>query len=280
MKGRLQNFLKAIEEESPDVVCLQELFTIKLFGLFSWTSEYDFVVSGLEGLGYCLCRPSDGVSSLPIFFGQNSGLAVFVKAQIGLECVECKEVVFQKSAELVCNKGYQLVTLSLTDDSGSKSGRNLHVINTHLDARPQVIVSQYREVVLAVASINNRSKVLTELKKTSDERTEEDVGNSKKNEEMEETTNNHFVVTGDWNICQQKVWDDGSLYQALSKEFQELGLVDMFSDEDCITFDQDGACYDHLFSDLPVLSYQVLPHRDEVISDHCAISVELSVPFL
>lgn len=80
------------------------------------------------------------------------------------------------------------------------------------------------------------------------------------------------VVAGDFNVCQQPVWDQGELYQEMCDIFAQKGLLDVFGDASTITFPSDGACYDHCFTNLLELGSAVVPGAG--ISDHEGLWVD------
>lgn len=140
---------------------------------------------------------------------------------------------FRSSDEHVCCKGYQRAVLR---DAG---GRELLLINTHLDATGDAKRHQFAQLARAVAAAPPHQRV---------------------------------IVCGDFNICQQHRWDAGELYAALSAAMEPLR--DLCSDAALVTFDADGACYDHVFTNAPALvPIRLAPGKG--ISDHNGVVGEV-----
>jgi endonuclease/exonuclease/phosphatase family metal-dependent hydrolase len=109
----------------------------------------------------------------------------------------------------------------------------MHVINTHFDSRSEASKrGQIAELV----------RFLSEL------------------------PGGPVVLVGDFNICQQHIWDQGDLYQHLAESLRGSDLKDQASGQELVTFPDDGACYDHFFvrgtncTDFGVQDFNVSDH--------------------
>mmetsp|Transcript_4773 Transcript_4773/g.13231 ORF Transcript_4773/g.13231 Transcript_4773/m.13231 type:complete len:426 (+) Transcript_4773:28-1305(+) len=119
---RLDAVADAVETNAVDVVAAQELFLLRV-GPFVFDGPYVRFRERMTSAG--LVHATDPYASLPRFFGQNSGLAVFSAFPLQRERTE----PFASSAETFNSKGSVQVDLDLG------GGTNLRVVNTHLDAK-------------------------------------------------------------------------------------------------------------------------------------------------
>lgn len=83
-------------------------------------------------------------------------------------------------------------------------------------------------------------------------------------------TDNAVIVAGDFNICPQKLWDQGQSYQHLVETMEPL--TNSFG-EDWVTFPTENVSYDHIF--VPPNVDAMNRHVVKIASDHLALSVEL-----
>lgn len=176
-------------------------------------------------------------STSPWFLGQDDGLLTFLlRSAKGWQVGSFQEVAFAKSDEYVCNKGYSVTVISLGKEA------LVAVVNTHLSVREgEEKASQVEELGAIIDDLEKRSMGI--------------------------------VLLGDFNIAQQPVWDDGRAYVALSRRMEPLW--DCFGEAQDITFEQDEACYDHVFTNGIPISKRILGSGPLILSDHNAVMVDL-----
>lgn len=119
-QSRLEKIVEYIKTQSYDVICIQELFTLKILGLYTKSNEVEWFISTLKDLGYKY--HTNPFESNPYIFGQNSGLLILSKTKIK----ESFSKVFNTTSEFN-NKGYVCTTIEI-------NGVDVCVCTAHLDA--------------------------------------------------------------------------------------------------------------------------------------------------
>eukprot|EP01084_Bolivina_argentea_P190777 327740_1 len=117
-RARLQLFIKKIDDEEPDIICLQEM---NLFGIgfLIVCGDYLFLERELFKRGFIYHTDP---KLLTPYFGSSSGLVVFSKYKIA----ESTSTVF-KHRRCARYKGFITARITLKD------GKQLTLINTHLE---------------------------------------------------------------------------------------------------------------------------------------------------
>ena len=85
------------------------------------------------------------------------------------------------------------------------------------------------------------------------------------------------LVMGDYNVCPQHIYDDGSQWSFLTKQMEGIGLEDLWSGDQCEPTEGQGTL-DHIFwrpLGRTVISKRVVrvtePHSGLSVSDHYGI---------
>ena len=132
---RLDKIVEWIKKQDYDVLCIQELFLLKLT-IYSRSSELDNFVTSLQEHGYI--HHTDPKASLPSFFGQNSGLIILSK----LPFTSTTSAIFDTASitEYSNNKGFITATIQVTPN------QNICVCTAHLDAHSDARLSQLKQI--------------------------------------------------------------------------------------------------------------------------------------
>ena len=238
---RLANFITKVKEVKPHIICLQEVFSSQLFFL-TFSNERDFLCEEMSRLGYQHIIPP---SSQPKIYGSNSGLACFILRH-SVSYIDDEEVLWDNTEEYICNKGFHRIVLKVNvDKDGSERTEMFEIFNCHFDAhRWDVKQSQIAQLSIATETLPDK-------------------------------TIKSLLVTGDFNICQQHLWDDGAMYRTLLAGLAKNGFADNFGDEASISFPKENVCYDHIFSktsSIETVGTRILSNggqdKTKLISDH------------
>ncbi len=144
MSGRMQQFVAVVERaHRPDIVCVQEVFVGKIFGV-SFEGVRQQLIKDLEAMEYVAVCPR---ASVPLLVGQNCGLLTFVRRRAVLGSDEVK---FEASAEWASNKGFQIVQLE----------GGVTVFNCHLDSRGPCKAEQLAQLMSAVKRAAQEKKAI------------------------------------------------------------------------------------------------------------------------
>jgi len=133
MRGRLQAFAAASARY--DVVAVQEVFRLFLFGRLAWHREVSLLEEAMRANGFQLAETTGGPS-----FGQDAGLMIFSRRPIA----RSGYYTFHTSDERpVTNKGYLYAEVG-----------GVHVINTHFDSRSHAAkLAQIAELVAFISEL-------------------------------------------------------------------------------------------------------------------------------
>jgi len=135
-QSRLEKIVEYLKEQSYDIICIQELFTLKIFGLFTKSNEIEWFIDALKDLGYKYhTNPND---TIPLFFGQNSGLLILSKKPIK----ESNSGIFTNASitEYSNNKGFVCSTIEINE------GVEICICTAHLDAHSNVKLAQVKQI--------------------------------------------------------------------------------------------------------------------------------------
>ena len=227
--ARLSILAARIAEGKYDVVCVQELFLLRV-GPFVYTSNFRLFAEHMAKAGYIY--HTDPTESLPSHFGQNSGVCIFSKTPL----TRMEAEVYHASDEKALNsKGF--VCASVIVESLSRSPVEVRVLSVHTDSRhwPSKIL-QLEQIKTKIASV-----------KTSSQRAKRSV---------------EFVIAGDFNVCPQRVgeggYDDGGQYKLMAQQMKAAAdLEDAWDEEESVPT-QGEASLDHIF---------IEPAKWKVVSD-------------
>lgn len=208
-KTRLELLARHINSVQYDVVCLQELFVLRLSSLYELRSNFDYMVDLLAQGGYV--HHSDPCDSLRAdrTIGQNSGVAIFSRHP--LESVE--SVDFECTAERSNTKGFVVADVR-------RDGRLVRVVSAHLDARDWTAKSS-QITQLADYLVRKASVVKAETVVCGD-------------------LNVCPQTRGSGG------YDDGTQYAHLAAEFGRAGLTDAWAPEESQPT-EGNATLDHIF---------------------------------
>lgn len=133
MCGRLQAFAAASAHY--DVVAVQEVFRLFLFGRLAWHREAALLEEAMRANGFQLAETTGGPA-----FGQDAGLMIFSRRPIA----RSGSYTFHASDERpVTNKGYLYAEVG-----------GVHVVNTHFDSRSHAAkLAQVAELVAFVSEL-------------------------------------------------------------------------------------------------------------------------------
>jgi endonuclease/exonuclease/phosphatase family metal-dependent hydrolase len=252
--ARLSILAARIAEEKYDVVCVQELFLLRV-GPFVYTFNFRLFAKHMAIAGYIY--HTDPTESLPSHFGQNSGVCIFSKRP--LSSMEA-EVYHASDEKVLSSKGF--VCASVIVELPSRSPVEVSVFSVHTDARhwPSKIL-QLEQIKTKIASV-----------KTSSQRAKKSV---------------EFVIAGDFNVCPQRVgeggYDDGRQYKSMTQQMKAAAdLEDAWKEEESLPTEGE-ASLDHIFIE-PTKWKVVNKGRAEYkgpcgksVSDHLGLSIDLEV---
>lgn len=196
---RLRGLVRHIVRGRYDVVCLQELFVLKL-GPLALVRHFDAFARAMADAG--LPFHTDPMASMPRVIGQNSGVVIFSRHPL----LEVGGATFNTSVEFLNTKGYVYAIAQLpagvmqargTSSPGERAGamrrddtRNVAVMCCHMDAptRPRYVraaqITQVSEAAAALAARTDLNLVCAP------------------------------IIAGDFNTC-PRTFDDGSNYRFL-----------------------------------------------------------------
>ena len=305
-QARLALLAQHIVEAQYDVVCLQELFLLRVgpWGA-AMRANWDFVVARLAIGGYRWCnepRDSGGASGGGggggggrwAAAGQNSGCAVFSRHEL----LRCESVGFARTSEGFNAKGFVIADFRLPlavasgvggqgQGQGRGQGQLVRVVCTHLDARDWG--SKRAQIEQLAAHLLHRSP-LSPLSRCAAAGKEEsgEVQEGGGEEEQVEQEAAVLVVCGDFNVCPQVLgeggYDDGAQYEFLVGVLgaAPLGLADAWTPAESEPT-EDEATLDHVFlnkSACKVVGKSVVRITNEenyAISDHLGLAVEIDI---
>lgn len=130
---RITHFLKNLSRLNFDVVLLQEVFVLNLFGYTVGLDLREQIIQEAKAHGYAHHMKGD---TPPSVFGQTSGLLILSKHPI----VQGVERRWYKFTDFGTGKGFLHVTIRVQDE-------DVHIFNVHLDAHyPELRQEQIREL--------------------------------------------------------------------------------------------------------------------------------------
>ena len=244
---RMTEFVRYIQANEYDVVCVQEVFMMKMFHIPAELGisnlQYLSNLMKVNGFKYWTDGSHDCKNTIiQTCFHQNSGLCVFSKYKL----CNIKHISFTQTGEAINNKGFISCEIHFPGESDT-----IRFINTHFDSRD--LRSKKCQIEQIVHHIE-----------------EHPIENS--------TT----IICGDLNICPQRIYDNGEQYSFLKKQMNAIGLQDLWNETESIPTENSGGSLDHIFLDKKeswfveeklILSIR---NRDQLnISDHLGISVTL-----
>lgn len=251
-RKRLQLLISAIAKNKYDIVCVQELFVAKL-GPLTLNGNLLYMIQEMQKCGLVFSTTAAATKSTPRFIGQNSGLVIFSRFPIIDICTH----TYKSTAEFGTTKG--CVSVVVAPDPMTR----VRVVNTHMNARSKTVKeAQVRELVAFIKTHNTRKPTTT----------------------PSTGIVTATIVCGDFNVCPQPVYDDGSEYKFLQTQMlDELELKNACPAKIAeMKFTCESATLDHIFiSDvLHVQQFETIDIRNTNklrVSDHLGVSATLSV---
>jgi endonuclease/exonuclease/phosphatase family metal-dependent hydrolase len=248
-EARLRALATCISQADYDIICIQELFVLRIWP-FVFASNFLLFSGLLRELGYSFC--TDPSESLP-FYGQNSGVVIFSKYPLS----NMKSEVYKHSAEPLNKKGFVCASVALSDPAV-----NVYIFSIHTDAKnwdaKRKQIEQIKNSILAIKEDKNCNS-----------------GNLV-----------DFILAGDFNVCSQTIgcggFDDGTQYATLvSKMDEAAALKDAWNVNECVATEGD-ATLDHLFYDpvsWEVLEKEVVRYKEKgtgnSVSDHLGLTFDI-----
>jgi endonuclease/exonuclease/phosphatase family metal-dependent hydrolase len=245
-EARLKALAAHIGTDGCDVVCVQELFLLRL-GPFVFAANFRLFARLLAAEGYV--HHTDPTTSLPLLFGQNYGVAIFSKLPLQNEHSE----TYTHSAEKLLNaKGFVCASVLLETVE-------VVLVSVHTDARNWASKEKQLEQV--------KNRILCTRKQSSSKQIE-------------------CVAVGDFNVCLQTEgnggFDDGSQYTSLIGKMESNNMQDAWTAKDSEPTEGE-ASLDHIFFDSTAWklnSKQIVKYKDgsgESVSDHLGLMVHLEL---
>eukprot|EP00750_Incisomonas_marina_P025563 INCI5564.1.p1 GENE.INCI5564.1~~INCI5564.1.p1 ORF type:complete len:361 (+),score=45.15 INCI5564.1:256-1338(+) len=255
-QNRLRMFAKQIaaEEQPVDIVLVQEVFVLRI-GPFVFTANFRAFADEMKSAGFAY--HTEPLASIPRWFGQNSGCAIFSRLPLKAEVSHR----FIHSDEALNNKGLVAAVVEV-------ARRPVLLVSTHLDSRKPA--TRLRQVQQIGQFLKARRRALDRACGS------HGVGTSAPYP-CRETT----IVAGDFNIDAAGGKKGGhGLFEGLETAMGEgAGLRSLWADHPVLTCH--GMALDHLFfrdADWTQTSRQVRRYTDSnnlAVADHLGLAVSL-----
>ena len=242
--GRLRRLAAHVAAAGCDVVCVQELFLLRLWPLADNSCNFDLFAGLMAAAG--LEHHTDPRGSLrpDRWLGQNSGVAIFSRHPLEA----CEAVDFEATAEAANTKGFVVADVRVRC-------RTVRLVSAHCDARDwPAKAAQIAQLALHLAS------------------------------RQAEVPCDAVLVCGDFNVCPQTRdaggYDDGQQYLHLTAKLGRLDLQDLWAPAESEPT-EGRATLDHIFLNAAaweVGSKRVARVQSEAglaVSDHHGLEVEL-----